>query len=90
MSTREPVGSLGGLQASPSLLRRDPDFRRLYLASFISLGGDWFLLVALSALALELTGSAVSVAMLIVAQEIPFFLMSPVGGRSWTASTVGA
>jgi MFS family permease len=80
VSTREPVGSLGGLRASLSLLRRNPDFRRLYLASFISLGGDWFLLVALFALALELTGSAVSVAMLIVSQEIPFFLLSPVGG----------
>ena len=80
MSTREPVESLGGFRASLSLLKRNPDFRRLYLASFISLGGDWFLLVALFALALDITGSAVSVAVLIVSQEIPFFLMSPVGG----------
>jgi len=80
VSEREPVESLGGLRASLSLLRRNPDFRRLYLASFISLGGDWFLLVALFALALELTGSAVSVALLVVSQEIPFFLVSPVGG----------
>lgn len=76
----EAAESLGGLRASLSLLRRNPDFRRLYLASFISLGGDWFLLVALFALALELTGSAVSVALLVVSQELPFFLMSPVGG----------
>jgi MFS family permease len=61
-------------------MRRNTDFRRLYLASFISLGGDWFLLVALFALALELTAAAVSVALLIASQEIPFFLMSPVGG----------
>jgi MFS family permease len=46
----------------------------------ISLGGDWFLLVALFGLALEFTGSAVSVAVLIVAQEIPFGLVSMVGG----------
>ncbi len=72
--------SLGGLRASLGLLRRNPDFRRLYLASFISLGGDWFLLVALFALALELTGSAVTVALLVVSQEIPFFVVSPVGG----------
>lgn len=76
----EAAESLGGLRASLSLLRRNPDFRRLYLASLISLGGDWFLLVALFALALELTGSAVSVALLVVSQELPFFLMSPVGG----------
>ncbi len=80
MASREPVEALGGLRASLSLLRRNPDFRRLYLASFISLGGDWFLLVALFALALELTGSAVSVALLVASQEVPFFLMSPVGG----------
>lgn len=80
MSTREPVESLGGLRASLSLLRRNPDFRRLYLASFISLGGDWFLLVALFDLVLELTGSAMTIAVLIVCQEIPFFFMSPVGG----------
>lgn len=80
MSTREPVESLGGLRASLSLLRRNPDFRRLYLASFISLGGDWFLLVALFDLVIELTGSALSIAVLIVSQEMPFFLMSPVGG----------
>jgi MFS family permease len=80
VSTREPVESLGGLRASLSLLRRNPDFRRLYLASFISLGGDWFLLVALFDLVIELTGSALSVAVLIVSQEMPFFFMSPVGG----------
>lgn len=80
MGTREPVEELGGFRAAFSLLRRNPDFRNLYLASLISLGGDWFLLVALFGLALEFTGSAISVAILIASQEIPFFLMSPVGG----------
>ncbi|MGH2591635.1 MAG: MFS transporter, partial [Actinomycetota bacterium] len=80
MASREPVEHAGGFRASLSLLRRNGDFRRLYLASLISLGGDWFLLVALFGLALEVTGSAVSVAALIVAQEIPFFLTSPIAG----------
>jgi MFS family permease len=80
VSQREPVETLGGLRASLSLLRRNPDFRRLYLASFIS-RRRLVLLVSLVALALEFTGSAVSVSLLIVAQEIPFFLMSPVGGH---------
>ncbi len=80
MSGREPVESAGGLRAGLSLLRRNPDFRRLYLASAISLGGDWFLLVALLGLVLDLTESALSVGLLIGAQEIPFFLTSPVGG----------
>ncbi len=80
MATREPIATPGGFQASLSLLRRNHDFRRLYLSSMISLGGDWFLLVALFGLALDLTGSAVSIAVLIASQELPFFLMSPVGG----------
>ena len=80
MGSREPVEHAGGFRASLSLLRRNGDFRKLYLASLISLGGDWFLLVALFGVALELTGSAVSVAVLIVAQEIPFGVASLVGG----------
>lgn len=80
MASREPVEHAGGFRAALSLLRRNGDFRKLYLASLISLGGDWFLLVALFGLALELTGSAVSVAALIAAQEIPFFLTSPIAG----------
>lgn len=80
MATREPVEELGGLRAALTLLRGNRDFRKLYVASLISLGGDWFLVVALFGLALHVTGSAVSVAVLIASQEIPFFLMSPVGG----------
>lgn len=80
MASREPVEDSGGFRASLSLLRRNRDFRKLYLASLISLGGDWFLLVALFGLALEFRGSAVSVAALIVAQEIPFGVASLIGG----------
>lgn len=80
MASREPIEDAGGFRASLSLLRRNGDFRKLYLASLISLGGDWFLLVALFGLALEFTGSAVSVAALIVAQEIPFGVASLIGG----------
>jgi MFS family permease len=97
VATREPVEELGGLRAAISLLRTNADFRKLYVASLISLGGDWFLLVALFGLALELTGSALSIAVLIAAQEIPFFLMSPVGGvlsdrlnRKWLMVTCDA
>ena len=76
----ERVEGLGGLRAAVSLLRRNRAFRNLYVASLISLGGDWFLIVALFGLALDLTSSALSVAALIAAQELPFFLVSPVGG----------
>jgi MFS family permease len=70
----------GGFRASVSLLRRNRDFRHVYLASLISLGGDWFLLVALFGLVLDLTGSGVAVALLLAAQDLTYFLMSPFGG----------
>jgi MFS family permease len=81
VSSREPVESREGFRAAIALVRRNRDFRRLYAASLISLGGDWFLLVALFGLALDLTSSPVTLALLIAAQEIPFFVMSPVGGH---------
>ena len=80
MATREPVESEGGFRASISLLRRNRDFRRLYLASMISLGGDWFLIVALFGLVLELTGQAVAVAFTLAAQDLTYFLASPFAG----------
>lgn len=69
-----------GLRGSLSLLRRNPGFRNLYAAQLISYGGDWFLTVALFGLILDLTGSPVMVALIFAAQQIPFFLLSPVAG----------
>ena len=69
-----------GARASLGLLRRNPDFRRLYLAQLISFGGDWFMTVALFGLVDRLTGSAVFVALTITVPELAFFLLSPVGG----------
>jgi MFS family permease len=77
---REPIETEGGLRASISLLRRNRDFRRLYLASVISLGGDWFLLIALFGLMLDLTGQALAVAFTIAAQDLTYFLASPFAG----------
>jgi predicted MFS family arabinose efflux permease len=70
----------GGFRASWSLLRRNPEFRRLFLASLISLGGDWFLFVAIASLVLEATDSAVLVGMTILSQELALFCASPLGG----------
>lgn len=70
----------GGFRASWSLVRRNPEFRRLFLASLISLGGDWFLFVAIASLVLEATDSAVLVGMTILSQELALFFASPFGG----------
>ncbi|MGH2576409.1 MAG: MFS transporter [Actinomycetota bacterium] len=80
MSAREPVDVQGGLRASLSLLRRNRDFRRLYVASLISLGGDWFLLVALFGLVLHFTDSAIAVALVLAVEDLMYFLLSPVAG----------
>jgi MFS family permease len=70
----------GGFRASVGLLRRNRDFRRVYVASLISLGGDWFLLVALFGLVLDLTGSALGVSFLLAAQDLTYFVVSPFVG----------
>lgn len=46
----------------------------------ISLGGDWFLLVALFGSVFELTDSALAVAFLLAAQDLTYFLVSPFMG----------
>ena len=76
-STRTPDG---GVRASFSLLRRNGDFRKVYLSSAISLGGDWFLIVALFGLVVDLTDSALAVAFLLAAQDLTYFVVSPFTG----------
>ncbi len=62
------------------LLRRNPDFRRLFLAAVVSLGGDWFAFVAVSGLVVELTGDEGSTAVVFAANVLPIFLLSPLAG----------
>jgi MFS family permease len=62
------------------LLRRNHDFRLLYLGTLISLGGDWFLTVALFDLVLSLTGSATLVSLMLLCQTLPIFLVTPLAG----------
>jgi MFS family permease len=62
------------------LLRRNRDFRRLFFASVISLGGDWFLFVAITSLIVESSGRAIDVGFAVLAQELAFFLASPPAG----------
>jgi predicted MFS family arabinose efflux permease len=78
-----PVERTAGARSALDLLGRNRDFRRLFFASVISLGGDWFLFVALGGLVLEVTGKATSVGILIFAQELPIFLATPWAG--WLA-----
>lgn len=62
------------------LLQQNRDFRLLWAGQIVSQLGDWFSLITLQSLLLQLTGSASAVAELLVAQMLPLFLLSPVAG----------
>src|SRR5262245_20066353 len=68
-----PIGYL-------ELLRRNPNFRRLWLGQVVSQLGDWLDYVALLTLLLELTGSGTVVAGMLTARFLPTFFMGPVAG----------
>src|SRR5882672_3375815 len=63
-----------------ALLVRNRDFRRLFLASVVSLAGDWFSFVAVADLVTELTGRPGAAAFVYAATVLPVFLASPVVG----------
>lgn len=62
------------------LLRRNPDFARLYVALLIAFAADWFATVALVDLVLDTTGSAGMAAVILVLQTAPFLVATPVAG----------
>jgi MFS family permease len=70
------------MRSSPylSLLRRNPDFARLYGAQLSSFAGDWFATVALLGLALEMTGSSAIASLVLVLQTGGFAAASPLAG----------
>lgn len=70
----------GGVREALALIRRNRDFGRLYAAQLVSFAGDWFATVALFGLVHELTGSSTLTVAVVVAQLVPFALLSPFGG----------
>lgn len=63
------------------VLRRNPDYSKLWLAQVISLTGDWFNTVVLTTLiALYTNGSGVAVSLFILARFVPPLLISPYAG----------
>lgn len=64
----------------PGLLRRNPNLKFLWWGQIVSQLGDWFNAIALYSLLYELTGSATSVAVLIVLQLLPASLITPFAG----------
>src|SRR5437868_8876492 len=63
-----------------SLLRRNRDFRLVFIAQLVSFMGDWFASVALLGLVIDLTGSDLIASLVFVSQTLPSFLMTPLAG----------
>jgi len=62
------------------LLRRNPEFTRLWIGQLVSNLGDWFNTVAVLALVYDLTKSGLSTGLIIIASTLPAFLLTPYAG----------
>ncbi|MCP4417627.1 MAG: MFS transporter [Chloroflexi bacterium] len=63
-----------------SLLKRNRDYRYLWLGNVVSLLGDWFNLIAAAELITELSDSGVAISYLFLSRFLPLFLFSPLAG----------
>lgn len=68
------------MRPSLDLLRREPDFRRVYVAQLVALGGDWLALIPLLVLLPRLTGSGVWGALVLAADTLLFAVVAPYAG----------
>ena len=62
------------------LLRRNGDFRAVFVAQIVSFAGDWFATVAMLGLVIDRTGSNVAATAVFVVQTLPSFALSPLAG----------
>ena len=81
MSETESAGA-GGPHATGyiELLRRNRDFRQLWLGQVVSQMGDWFNTIALYTIVLDLTGSGRAVGLVLVARFLPSVIVGPASG----------
>ena len=75
-SSRERAPSISYTE----LLRGNRGFRLLWLGQVVSQMGDWFDTIAVYTIALRLTGSSRSVALIMVARFLPSVIMGPLSG----------
>ncbi|MBZ0113845.1 MAG: MFS transporter, partial [Thermoanaerobaculia bacterium] len=62
------------------LLRTNVNFRRLWIATLVSLLGDWFNTIALYTLVSRLTGSPLALGAVFLCKMVPLGLASPIAG----------
>ena len=68
------------MQEYISLLKRNRDYRYLWLGNVVSLLGDWFNLLAAAELITELSNEGVAISYLFLARFLPLFAFSPLAG----------
>ena len=83
--TRVKRATKRSVESAPSvgyieLLRNNRPFRLLWLGQVVSQMGDWFDTIAVYTIALHLTGSSRSVALIMVARFLPSVIMGPLSG----------
>ncbi len=76
MTSARPARHRPGLRS----VLAQPDYRRLWAARTVSQWGDTFSFVALAILIYRLTGSALGVVGVVVAEIVPVLLLAPVAG----------
>jgi MFS family permease len=84
LESDETKGQTGAEESRPAgyveLLRRNRDFRLLWLGQVVSQLGDWFDTIALFTLVLRLTGSGSAVALVLVTRFLPSVVLGPLSG----------
>jgi predicted MFS family arabinose efflux permease len=77
---RDPLAASFTIRRLFGVLRDNRDFRTLYAANAVSQTGDWFNVVALFSLLLELTGKGEAVALALLTRFVPMFFAGPAAG----------
>jgi predicted MFS family arabinose efflux permease len=77
---RDPLAASFTIRRLFGVLRENRDFRTLYAANAVSQTGDWFNVVALFSLLLELTGKGEAVALALLTRFVPMFFAGPAAG----------
>ncbi len=82
MKSERAAGGDGGAGGAGyvELLRRNREFRQLWLGQLVSQLGDWFNTIAVMTLVLRLTGSGRAVGLIFVTRFLPSVVISPLSG----------
>ncbi|MEK6222508.1 MAG: MFS transporter [Chloroflexota bacterium] len=63
-----------------ALLKKRPAYRNLWLASLVSMTGDWFNAIASMVIVSKFTHSGLAISWILIARKLPIFLFAPIAG----------